>query len=138
MKVKIGKIYPDCHWWSAKLLGWNSKRKVSVRIDKCDTWSMDNTLAYIIHPMLVQLKATQHGHPANLSERQWDDTLDEMIWAFKQKMDFNWEDQFYGPYIKKAGKHSFEWIDHEGLKAHQKRMTAGFKLFGIYYENLWD
>jgi hypothetical protein len=30
------------------------------------------------------------------------------------------------------------WEDEEGRAAHQKRMTAGFKLFGKYYENLWD
>lgn len=39
------------------------KRKIKVRIDRSDTWSMDNTLAYIILPMLKQLKATKHGSP---------------------------------------------------------------------------
>jgi len=28
--------------------------------------------------------------------------------------------------------------DREGANAHQERMTNGFKLFGKYYENLWD
>ena len=39
------------------------KRKISVRIDREDTWSMDHTLSYIILPMLKQLKATKHGSP---------------------------------------------------------------------------
>lgn len=39
------------------------KRKVKVHIDNYDTWGMDNTLAYIILPMLKQLKATKHGTP---------------------------------------------------------------------------
>lgn len=39
------------------------KRKVKVRIDYYDTWSMDHTLAPIILPMLKQLKATKHGSP---------------------------------------------------------------------------
>lgn len=39
------------------------KRKIKVRIDREDTWSMDHTLAYIILPMLKQLKATKHGSP---------------------------------------------------------------------------
>ena len=39
------------------------KRKIKVRIDREDTWSMDNTLAHIILPMLKQLKATKHGSP---------------------------------------------------------------------------
>lgn len=50
----------------AKLCDWiHSKRdrKIKVRIDNYDTWSMDHTLAYIILPMLKQLKATKHGSP---------------------------------------------------------------------------
>jgi hypothetical protein len=39
------------------------KRKIKVRIDTEDTWSMDNTLAHIVLPMLKQLKATKHGSP---------------------------------------------------------------------------
>lgn len=39
------------------------KRKIQVRIDSEDTWSMDNTLAYIILPMLKQLKTSKHGSP---------------------------------------------------------------------------
>ena len=37
------------------------KRKIKIRIDRCDTWSMDHTLGLIILPMLKQLKATKHG-----------------------------------------------------------------------------
>jgi hypothetical protein len=29
-------------------------------------------------------------------------------------------------------------IDMAGLDAWQKRKTRGYKLFGKYYENLWD
>ena len=28
--------------------------------------------------------------------------------------------------------------DLKGAKAYQKRITNGFRLFGKYYENLWD
>jgi len=38
-------------------------RKKFIKIDPWDTWSMDNTLALIILPMLKQLKATKHGSP---------------------------------------------------------------------------
>lgn len=49
-----------------KFLLWiDSKktRKISIKIDKYDTWSMDHTLALIIVPMLKQLRATKHGSP---------------------------------------------------------------------------
>ena len=51
----IGKF---CYWVDSK-----RKRKIYVRIDRWDTWSMDHTLAYIVLPMLKQLKATKHGSP---------------------------------------------------------------------------
>jgi|TARA_R110001632_G_scaffold28633_1_gene76272 hypothetical protein len=141
MKVKISD-YPDYNYWLDRLFGWNPKQKISVRIDKHDTWSMDHTLAPIIYPMLVQLKETQHGHPNGLTEQEWDAILDEMIWAFEQKCRDTWEDDYYGGYDegRKNGSMvgSFEWIDHEGLKTHQERMSNGFMLFGKYYENLWD
>ena len=100
---------------------WFDRRtqKVNVSIDKYDTWSMDHTLAHIVLPMLVQLKATNHGYPANLTEKKWDSIMSEMIWAFGQKCADDWELN----------------DDHA---ARQERMTNGFKLFGEYYENLWD
>ena len=30
------------------------------------------------------------------------------------------------------------WRDDEGRKKHQERMSNGFRLFGKYYEALWD
>ena len=144
MKVNIGK-YPThrfYHNWLYDWFGYSPKQKTSVKIHKYDTWSMDHTLAPIILPMLVQLKETTHSHPANLTEQEWDEILDEMIWAFEQKCKDDWEDTYYGPYTENpdgsilGGR--FEWIDDEGLKKHQERMSNGFRLFGKYYENLWD
>lgn len=45
-----------------KYFAWK-KRKIKVKIHDYDTWSMDNTLAHIILPMLKQLKATKRGSP---------------------------------------------------------------------------
>lgn len=143
-------------------------QKVKVRIDPWDTWSMDHTLAPIILPMLVQLKETKHGashvdledvpkelHGKKLTKKQkeqgdvddkhferWDWVLNEMIWAFEQKCRDHWEEDYYGPFIEGEddgilGGH-FEWTDDEGRKKHQERMSNGFRLFGKYYESLWD
>ena len=139
-----------------------------IEIHDYDTWSMDDTLAPIILPMLKQLKETKHGAPAvefkDVPEefmppdvkiwmdkpgetdenyfKRWDYVLDEMIWAFEQKCRDDWHDDYYGDYIEdeKSGPLGgrFEWINHDGMKKHQKRMSNGFRLFGKYYENLWD
>jgi len=143
------------------------QQKVKVHIDRYDTWSMDHTLAPIILPMLKQLKETKHGAPnvdssdvpeelrmndINTKEywtdgttdenffKRWDWIMDEMIWAFEQKT-IDWEEQYYGEWIEDETDTfcgHFLNSDDEGRKAHQDRMSNGFRLFGKYFENLWD
>jgi len=149
MRVKIGK-YPNWrfyHHWLYNWFGYTPKQKTKVRIDRYDTWSMDHTLALIIHPMLVQLKATKHGYPADLTEQEWDEILDEMIWAFEQKCRDDWESDYYEHHVLSPDEKNYDGFfggsklvckDPKGLKAHQERMSNGFRLFGKYYENLWD
>lgn len=147
MKVSIGK-YPQ-HWpwsnWLYDKFGYSPQQKVKVHIDKWDTWSMDHTLAPIILPMLKQLKETKHGAPyvdpddcpKDLRPKEqneygtddthfarWDWVLDEMIYAFDCKA--NKDDVWMRLEDKKE-------IDKE-----QKRISNGFRLFGKYYEALWD
>jgi len=134
-----------CNWIDSK-----KKRKVVVRIDPYDTWSMDNTLALIIHPMLLQLKATNHGyfssdpedapsigkgdetdygHSDTLALDRYNHIMDEMIWTFAQLIDEDAEFQFYD---EKTG-----W-DLEASRAYQDRIKNGLRLFGKYYRGLWD
>ena len=106
-----------CEWIHSK-----QQRTVKIRIDKYDTWSMDNTLALIILPMLKQLKATKHGSQIvededlpvhmrygdpdqcdNWVHYRWEWILNEMIWAFEQELDDSWEDQFI------HGKSEIDW-----------------------------
>jgi hypothetical protein len=89
--------------------------------------------------------------------KRWDWVLDEMIFSFECKNDDSWEEKFRsGKMDKKTvackwddnGKATmYEWIDgpnhtykcdYEGMKVVQKRITNGFRLFGKYYEGLWD
>jgi hypothetical protein len=156
MKVNIGS-FPNHRFYHNLLYNWfgySPKQRTSIKIHNYDTWGMDDTLAPIILPMLVQLKETKHGAPmvdmkdvplklvateAQLNKyaaggdvdpkhfERWDYIMDEMIWAFEQKCRDDWmEDYDYN-----------KW-DSNGVKAHQERMTNGFRLFGKYYESLWD
>lgn len=135
-----------------------------IIIHPWDTWSMDHTLALIIVPMLKQLKETKHGAPFVDDEdvsnelkstsappkenewdtdenyfKRWDYVLDEMIWAFEQKCLDDWESDYYrGAGDGFPGGYKLVWEDPEGRKAHQERISNGFRLFGKYYENLWD
>jgi len=74
---------------------------------------------------------------------KWDWVLNEMIWAFEQKVKDDDEHQFFdhtdcgfkSPWDKDYVRPKVDW---DGLKAHQARKTNGYRLFGKYYEGLWD
>lgn len=171
-----------------KVMRWidsKRQRKIKVRIDPYDTWSMDNTLAYIILPMLKQLKASAHGAPdvddsevpdelkkinaLKQTEEEienhhadsnhflrWYWVLNEMIFAFESQFN-NWEEQFssgeidfyFEPcsadddgtptlYEMKRGPKDTYQVDWDGRNAYQARITNGYRLFGKFYESLWD
>jgi hypothetical protein len=73
--------------------------------------------------------------------------LDEMIWAFEQKVRDDDESQFFDhsecgdikEFVKDPNSHfAKSKVDWDGLKQHQERRANGFRLFGKYYQNLWD
>ena len=92
---------------------------------------------------------------------RWDWALDEMIFAFEHKLDDSWEDAFREGEIdwisvpvdkdgnevprgehryiqmKDGPNHTYK-CDYEGMEKVQQRMRNGFRLFGKYYEALWD
>ena len=168
----VNFLDPICTAWM-KFLDFVHPRWNYVRLDPWDTWSFDHTLADIILPGLRQLKATKHGAPhvddADVPEhlrstaapprenewdiddnhfRRWDWVLDEMIWAFEQKVTDDAESQFFdhsevdqtaapklGDINERLGRIRY---DKEGYQAWQQRKDNGFRLFGRYYEALWD
>lgn len=112
-------------------------RLVEIKIHNYDTWAMDSTLAILIAPMLKQLKDTKHGAPfvddedvpehlrlPDIDEygiqkthfEKWDWVLDEMIWGFS-----NYDEVHYG----------FDVFTSQ-------RLANATRLFGKYYQNLWD
>ena len=131
------KLNDFCEWLYTKL-----KRVEFVHIDKYDVWNMDETLAKIIHPMLVRLKETKQGSPKvdledvpeylrpsdsqyNYYEEgkldvyfhdRWDYVVDTMIYAFNA--------------ISKQLDEGDDYYEPETIK-------EGLRLFGKYYQDLW-
>jgi len=92
---------------------------------------------------------------------RWDWIMDEMIFAFECELDDSWEDAFRSgnfdtvwlpvdrdgnPVPEEDAKlyqmadgpnHTYQ-CDYEGMKVVQARISNGFRLFGVYYQGLWD
>jgi hypothetical protein len=92
---------------------------------------------------------------------RWDWILDEMIFAFEKKAQDDWASEFHTGeidwqwvpidkdgnevakgehkyYTMKKGPRDTHQVDMAGMEQMQARITNGFRLFGKYYENLWD
>lgn len=85
---------------------------------------------------------------------RWNWILDEMIFAFDTKVnDIDWDDQFHAGTVDiyfepvddnrrmsemKHGSNHSAVFDSEGYEKYQNRISNGFRLFGKYFESLWD
>jgi len=92
-----------------------------------------------------------------LTHKRWDWVMDEMIFAFEHKVDDSWEDAFREGeidwktvpcawdengkptmYQMQDGPNNTYKCDYDGMQKVHDRMANGFRLFGKYYQGLWD
>jgi len=114
----------------------------TIHIDNFDCWSLDYTLARIIHPALIRLKETKHGYPelwedGMVTHHNWDrqlhfDFIDEDIestylinkWnGILDKMIYS-----FGKIMEDAYFDNEEW----------EKIQEGLDLFAKHYTSLWD
>jgi hypothetical protein len=92
---------------------------------------------------------------------RWDWVMGEMIFAFECKVDDSWQDAYRSGEIDwisvpvdaagnevAKGEHKYFQMkdgpkntykcDYEGMKKVEDRIQNGFRLFGKYYQALWD
>jgi hypothetical protein len=93
--------------------------------------------------------------------KRWDWVMDEMIFAFEHKLDDSWQDAYRSGEIDLVwtpidaagnvvpkGEHKYYRMDHgpndtykcdyDGIAVVEKRIQNGFRLFGVYFQSLWD
>jgi len=89
--------------------------------------------------------------------KRWDWVMDEMIFAFEHHVNREWEESYRSGnidwkseacawdengkatlYRQVDGPNNTYECDYEGMKVIEGRIRNGFKLFGKYYQNLWD
>jgi hypothetical protein len=97
-------------------------QKVTRGFSDADTWSLDHTIAKFTLPRLKRFKEVNMCHPGNLTEEEWDDILDEMIFAMECSV-HQWDDDIIG--------------DLGDEKAKWERCQRGLDYFGEYFRDLW-
>lgn len=142
MKVNIGPLPND-----------DSERVVEIEIHDYDTWNCDHTLSLIAVPLLKRFREKTASAPytddADAPEelrddgtmnvaageldknhfKRWHWILDEIIWALEHIADDDWESEFFGENVQ---------FDREKYNATHARIQNGCRLFGKYFQNLWD
>jgi len=146
------RLNPICVAWH-DFLDFVHPRITYVKIDEWDTWSMDSTLADIILPMLKQLRASKHGS----GYVDMEDVPEHLRYTTTESYDFQTVFDFYHKHEIKEGDcdiHTrWDWVMDEMIFAFEKRVEDtdwqatkeecervqnGFRLFGKYYQGLWD
>lgn len=127
-----------------------------------DVFSIDNWFESVMPDMLKQLKETKHGYPCDMTEEEWDNQLDRMIYCFTEMQEdkCSEKNEYEEEYMKRTGfkqvtvngktftavqNYSDEelrklWVDREIEidKYRRKMQTEGLELFNKYFRNLWD
>ena len=81
-----------------------------------DTWNLDITVAQFILPRLIRFKELNNGYPHEMTSEEWDDILDDMIYAMEIYSDYD--------------------LPME-LECDWERVERGSAYFGKYFRDLW-
>lgn len=160
MKVKLGD-YKDDREISIKIDEWDTWSMDHtlaliahpMLIQLRDTTNGSPFIEFEDRPehLIGTVPVRERGDIDEFHHDAWQWVLTEMIHAFASKLEDDWQSQFYSgeadwqmedmeedfSKMIKGPNHTLE-IDVEGMKVYQERISNGFRLFGKYYENLWD
>jgi len=116
-----------------------------------ESWDLYSYTCAWILPRLKHYRNNLSGHPATLTEQEWNDILDKIIWSMEHHEEFvkpiypqNYDEMSFFNMIKTAdGKYTMsdemqKSIDWTPVKEHETRIDEGFVLLGKYFRNLWD
>ncbi len=89
-----------------------------------ETWCLDSVICQFILPRLIRFKEVNIGFPGgDVTAQQWDDMLDEMIFAFDWSLN-NEEPKYEG-------------LTDKEKNANWERYQKGMDLFAKWFRHLW-
>jgi hypothetical protein len=131
-KVKTAKQMGLSSKWSVKAplyidktdkrFDEHTKQLAEVGFSDTETWSLRNVIAEFVIPRLKRFKAITNGYPAvdGMNEKEWNITLDKMIFAFE------WTNKFED-----------EEVSKEKMAKDYAKYQEGMALFSKWFLDLW-
>lgn len=114
-----------------------------------EEWDSQYCFEFYHEPDLQKIQCDLHD--------RWNWVMDEMIWTFEQLVDDDNDSQFHSGnwdmesvpcewdengkptlYNMKEGPNHTAVFNSEGYQKHHDRINNGLRLFGKYYQGLWD
>lgn len=95
-------------FWQNLTRGWNDS----------ETWALEHSLAKLILPRLKRFQHLRIGYPADSTEKEWNDNLNEMIWGFEWYANKPW--------------YCVDYLDPDAERAYK-----AIQLFAKHYPMLW-
>ena len=122
-------------WYSfinkCRKLKWRRQRFIRGWADE-DTWDIDWWFIKTLSPILKKFKEDNDSHPFELSEEEWDKTLDDMIYYLDGMNEDGAVNQLYG---------EGENLTVDNYKEISNHMATSkekfFELFVQYFYDLW-
>ena len=122
-----------------------------------DLWNLDVTIAKFVIPRIKAYRKHMMGHPADVTEAEWDEILDKIVLAFELIAN-QWDGkdvpdpEKFGDYPNRENmfnsklwrpsepdEREIEWfIEHHRLdELRAQQIDEGMKLFAEYHGGLW-
>jgi hypothetical protein len=90
--------------------------------DDSDLWSLDCTISEFIIPRLKLFRDTLSGYPGEMTMEEWEETIDDMIFAFEYVVD---------------EKNRWEPMSEEYMRKFH-RYERGMRAFSDNFMALWN
>jgi len=113
------------------------------------SWNFCSWHAKIVVPRLKMLKKDKDGVPCGLTEEQWDEIIDKIIWAFEHiddnikpiysdDFDHRYEVTECSSWKSYKSMNKIGTVDFSPVDEHNNKVQEGLNLFAKHYRSLWS
>jgi hypothetical protein len=114
-----------------------------------ESWEFKSWCGEACSKRLKHLRDNLNGNPQGLTQNQWIEILDKIIWSFENHdvhIPYEYSEDYDHRYkVRDSGNvrhleslNTTGTIDRSKSEEHHKRIVEGLELFAKYFRSLWD